>query len=269
MEDKLPEERPVQDSEPDPSQATPEPAASSPADAFAASPWGQPSGEGVFPPSAQLPGEEAPPGPRPFLARLLNRLGISTGRRAIWLLDWIQVLGVAAFLAWLTMSFVVVRMRVPTGSMEPTIQTHSSFFVDKISFLWRHPQPGDIVVFWHNETSGERVRYVKRLIAVGGQTVQIHDCGRLSAEECGVYVDGKKLTGEAFDRPYYAQGKMGSDVWTVPEGHYFVLGDNSRNSLDSRFWGFADVKDFIGEPFLRVWPLNQFGFMNGYFGTDR
>ncbi|HEY5596367.1 MAG TPA: signal peptidase I [Candidatus Bipolaricaulota bacterium] len=274
MEDKLPEERPVQGPEQGPPQTPPEPAASSPADAFAAAPpWGQTSGEGeaegVFPSSAELLGEEEAPGPRPFLARLLNRLGIHTGRRAIWLLDWIQVLGVAAFLAWLTMSFVVVRMRVPTGSMEPTIQTHSSFFVDKISFLWHQPQPGDIVVFWHDETSGERVRYVKRLIAVGGQTVQIKDCGRLSSEECGVYVNGQKLTGEAFDRPYYAQGKMGSDVWTVPEGHYFVLGDNSRNSLDGRFWGYVDVKDFIGEPFLRVWPLNQFGFMNGYFGTAR
>lgn len=210
-----------------------------------------------------------PPHPKPLLARLINRLGLRTGPRFDSLLDWIQVLAVAGFLAWLTMSFVVVRMKVPTGSMEPTIHAGSSFFVDKISYLFRDPRPGDIIVFWHNESPTRRVRYVKRLIAVGGQTVQIKDCVQYPPEQCGIYVDGQRLTGPAFDRPYYRGGKMGDQVWTVPEGHYFVLGDNSRNSLDSRFWGFVDEKDFIGEPFLRVLPLNQFGFMNGYFGAPR
>lgn len=213
--------------------------------------------------------EESPPRAKPFLSRLLNRIGIRTGPGADWMLDWIQVLAVAAVLAWLTMSYVVVRMRVPTGSMEPTIRTDSSFFVDKLSFYLRHPSPGDIIVFWHTEGSGNRVRYVKRLIATEGQRVKIVDCIKFSIEECGVYVNGQKLKGEAFNRPYYTGGKMGEQEWTVPEDHYFVLGDNSRNSLDSRFWGFVDEKDFIGEPFLRVWPLHQFGFMNGYFGTAR
>lgn len=211
--------------------------------------------------------EQEAPRVKPFLARALNRIGIHTGRGVDWILDWIQVLAVAAFLAWLTMSYVVVRMRVPTGSMEPSIHAGSSFFVDKLSYYVRSPQPGDIIVFWHNESANKRVRYVKRLIATEGQQVQIKDCVKNPPEECGVYVDGQKLTGAAFDRLYYASGKMSDEVWTVPEDRYFALGDNSRNSLDSRFWGFVDENDFIGEPFLRVWPLNQFGFMNGYLGS--
>lgn len=234
--------------------------------------WPQPSGDSVasafYPdPSDFHEQEEEAPRAKPFLARLLNRTGIHTGRGVDWMLDWIQVLAVAAFLAWLTMSYVVVRMRVPTGSMEPSIHAGSSFFVDKLSFYIRSPQPGDIIVFWHNESANKRVRYVKRMIATAGQTVQIKDCVKNPPETCGVYIDGQKLPGAAFDRLYYASGKMGDEVWTVPEGHYFALGDNSRNSLDSRFWGFVDQNDFIGEPFLRVWPLNQFGFMNGYFGS--
>lgn len=198
---------------------------------------------------------------KPYISRLLNRFGIRTSPAVDWWLDWLQVLAVAALLAWVVMTFVVVRMRVPTGSMEPTIMAGSSFFVDKISYYFREPKPGDIIVFWHEE-NGKKVRYVKRLIAVGGQTVQIGNDGR-------VYVDGKALTGPAFDRTYYQGGKMGDQAWTVPQGHYFVLGDNSRNSLDSRYWGFVAKKDFIGEPFLRVWPPSQFGFMNGYLGSKK
>ena len=207
---------------------------------------------------------------KPYLARLLNRLGVQTGETAEWVLDWLQVLVVAGLLAWLVMTFVVVRMRVPTGSMIPTIEPGDSFFVDKISYYFREPKPGDIIVFWHHEPNGTVTRYVKRLIAVGGQTVQIKDCK--------VYVDGKPLLSDEFNHPghpnpqrqcYYNAGKMGEKTWTVPPDSYFVLGDNSRNSLDSRFWGFVSKKDFIGEPFLRVWPPSRLGFMNGYFGSRR
>ncbi|MCR4404255.1 MAG: signal peptidase I [Candidatus Acetothermia bacterium] len=222
---------------------------------------------------------------KPFLARLLNRIGVQTGETAEWALDWLQVIVVAGLLAYLVMTFVLVRMRVPTGSMIPTIEEGDSFFVDKISYYFRKPVPGDIIVFWHYERTG-KIRYVKRLIAVAGQTVQLKGCDRFPQEECGLYVDGKRLEGPAFARPYYNSGSYNfcqigaatgdhctmSDpetVVTVPEGYYFVLGDNSRNSLDSRFWGFASEKDFIGEPFLRVWPPSRFGAMNGYFGSKR
>lgn len=208
--------------------------------------------------------------PKPFLAKALNNIGVQTTPSAEWLLDWVQVLAVAGLLAWVTMTFVIVRMRVPTGSMEPTIMPGDSFFVDKLSFYLRKPQPGDIVVFWHNESSGP-VRYVKRLIAVAGQHVQIKG-------DCYVYIDGVALTSNAFNHPghpnpqrqcYTPSGDMQKDEWSVPADKFFVLGDNTNNSLDSRYWRYADEKDFIGEPFLKVWPLNQLGFMNGYFGSVR
>ncbi len=257
-------------------------------------------------------------------------------------LEWTEVLAVAGLLAFLVMSFVTVRMRVPTGSMIPAIDPADSFFVDRISYLFRDPKPGDIVVFWHTDritvgsvepdsvaalvgvepgvtvetinwetifeaddadrviealpdetvvflgiegsvpleigikTTGfssleelgirlrnHRIRYVKRLIATGGQTVQILDGG--------IFVDGYRLMGERFDRTYVAHDprmRYGVNPTDVPEGHYFVLGDNTSNSWDSRYWGFVDTRDFIGEPYLRVWPLSRFGAMNGYFGSS-
>ncbi|MFQ5794540.1 MAG: signal peptidase I [Candidatus Bipolaricaulia bacterium] len=195
---------------------------------------------------------------KPYSARILNRLGLRTSQRLDSILGWADVLIVAGTLAVLVMTFVTVRMEVPTGSMEPSIRAGSSFFVDKISYRFRGPAPGDIIVFWHEE-NGRPVRYVKRLIATEGQQVRI--------QNGDVYVNGDELIGVAFDRPYCNDGIMGNSEWIVPPNSYFVLGDNSVNSLDSRFWGFVSKGDLIGEPFLRVWPLDQIGFMNGYLGS--
>ncbi len=222
--------------------------------------------------SSQTPAEtvvaaEAQPGRKPWLARALNRLGIPTTPSADYILDWIQVLGVAIGITLLTVNYAVARVFVPTGSMEPTIMAGDSFFVDMLTFHFRKPQPGDIIVFWRCE-NGRCDRLVKRLIAVGGQTVQIKDCFTHSPEECGVYINGEKPQDPAFQRPY-SSGPLGDQVQTVPPGYYFVLGDNTHNSYDSRHWGFVPEKDFIGEPFLRVWPITRIGFMNGYFWSSR
>ncbi len=191
---------------------------------------------------------------KPYSAKLLNFLGISTNRTVDYLLEWVDVLAVAALLAWLIMSFVTVRMSVPTGSMKPTIMPHDSFFVDKVSYYFRKPEVGDIIVFWHHREDGTKTRYVKRLIAKGGDTVEI--------EGGDLYRNGEELTGEEYDRYYWAEGDYGVGEIKVPRGKYYVLGDNSSNSYDSRFWGFVDSSSLIGEPYLRVWPPARFGLMN-------
>jgi len=191
---------------------------------------------------------------KPYSAKFLNLLGINTNKTVDYLLEWVDVLVVAALLAWLIMTFVTVRMSVPTGSMKPTIQPHDSFFVDKISYNFRNPKRGDIIVFWHHRDDGTKTRYVKRLIGMGGDTVEI--------QGGDLYVNGQELTGEEFDRRYWAEGEYGVGEIKVPEGKYYVLGDNSSNSFDSRFWGFADASSLIGEPYLRVWPPGRFGLIN-------
>jgi len=261
------------------------------------------------------------------IVRLAWKLGWKPSHVMEEVLGWVETLVVAAALAAVIMTFVTVRMHVPTGSMIPTIELRDSFFVDRITYFFRSPKPGDIVVFRQGEiavrtvepssvaagahvpasgklafVNGKAVRtvaeadatlagvadgatiriqttngafslgtksatttfaglglvlkdaptrYVKRLIAVGGQTVQIHD-GK-------VWVNGVSLTGPRFNRTYIATGAY--EPTLVPEGKMFMLGDNSADSFDSRYWGFVDKKAVIGVPYLRVWPLNRFGPM--------
>lgn len=284
----------------------------------------------------------------PWIVRLLRRRGVHLSPRAEWVLGWVETIVEVGVIFWLTITFVTVRMTVPTGSMKPTIEEGDSFFVDILSYHFRDPTPGSMIVFWHLEelritevragsaaaqaglepgdwivapgyptigVGGEPVpsmvtlnrriqaaqgttlaftvlreavghktvavavpqgakdlddlgikarvrnaRYVKRLIAVGGQTVWIASDGK-------VMVDGAPLA-QVAGRTYWTHGpgmRYGVEPTSVPQDHYFVLGDNTMNSYDSRYWGFVPVEDFIGCPFFRVWPFRRFGPMNGYF----
>lgn len=152
-------------------------------------------------------------------------------------------------------------------SMEPTLQSSERYLVERITFRLgiRPLQPGDIIVFRVPESLSFPIgSAVKRLIAVGGQRVRIKDCY--------VYVDGQPLTGNAFNHPghpspqrrcYYSTtagifNPPDAEV-LVPPGHYFVLGDNSYVSRDSRFIGFIRQEDVIGRVYLRIWPPWRFG----------
>lgn len=238
--------------------------------------------------SAKQHAEETPR-KKPLVSRLLKMIGVNTGPAIDWIFEWIQILIVAGLLAWFVMSFATVRMSVPTGSMIPTIEVGDSFFVDKLTYLLglQHPEPGDVVVFWRVDQTkycqpgfylfkwGEpepcRERFVKRLVAIGPAEVQI--------SQGNLFVDGVELSGPEFDRDYVCdQGEPRNPMlrqpdycrsFIVPEGKFFVLGDNTWNSSDSRVWGTVNMSEFIGEPFLRVWPTDRIGPMNGYFGSAR
>ena len=247
-----------------------------------------------------------------LILRVIRHYGFNPGRVASEILEWVEVLVVAGLLAFLVISFVTVRMHVPTDSMYPTINGDpsalraDSFFVDKISYYFREPKPGDIVVFWHTEavlinrvaagskseragiTPGDRLITINRepifstteadeIIAslpVGSQIVlgvlgkRLFELGEKTPQTTSLLELGITTR----DRYYYSNlpGLLfGVEPTLVPEGKWFALGDNSKDSFDSRYWGFVDERDFIGEPYIRVWPLTRFGPMNGYFSLRR
>ena len=143
--------------------------------------------------------------------------------------EWVETIVIALALAMIVRTFVVAAFKIPTGSMKPTLLEGDKIFVSKVIYKFNAPQRGDVVVFKYPEDP--RKDYVKRLIALGGETLEIKD-GR-------VYVEGKQVTVPSIEQIYYRNaGTYGAKEAKIkiPEDSYFVLGDNSANSRDSRYW---------------------------------
>lgn len=184
----------------------------------------------------------------------------------------------AVALALLIRTFVMAPFRIPSGSMHPTLLEGDRILVNKFLYHVRAPRRGDIVVFYYPKeyrSFAQRIEgaldgrhswkdrltspfrtgrpFIKRLVAVGGDTVEIRD-GRL-------LVNGQPLNDPAMfrDNHYYNQGPFGQahQAMTVPEGSYFVLGDNSGSSHDSRWWGFVPKPLVIGDAEIIFWPVRR------------
>ncbi len=169
--------------------------------------------------------------------------------RALWrrVGEAVLMVAVAFGLAMLVQAFVVKPYVVPTGSMIPTIQLNDRVLSDRITFHFREPRVGDIVVF-RNPMSGG-VPLVKRVVAVGGQALEIRN-GYL-------YLDGVRQ-----EEPYLAPERRGTYNWPeyrIPEGALWMMGDNRVESGDSRIFGPVPVSDVLGRAFLVYWPPAHMG----------
>jgi signal peptidase I len=169
--------------------------------------------------------------------------------------EWAESILVAVLLALIVRTFVVEAKKIPTGSMEPTLhgdtRNGDRVLVNKFIYRFREPQRGEIVVFRSYITPGKK-NYIKRLIGKPGEAVEIMD-GRISIN--GVVVQDPAISEIYYynSNPGIMYGKEGQKT-EVPEDCYFVLGDNSKSSYDSRYWGFVKKKDMIGRAFVIYWP---------------
>jgi signal peptidase I len=159
--------------------------------------------------------------------------------------DLIPTLFFAVIFALIIRTFAVASFYIPSGSMEPTLLEHDRLIADRFSYTFhvRAPKRGDIVIFRFPEDP--RVDYIKRVIGLPGEKVAVH-----GGE---VFVDGTPLS-EKFtaEPPYYDMEEE-----AVPEGMYFVLGDNRNSSRDSHIWGFVPTKNLVGEALFIYWPVQR------------
>ena len=173
------------------------------------------------------------------------------------LLEWVAVFVIALAVFWVVRLFVVEPFTVPTGSMEPTIQIGDNVLGQKVSLrLGQEVHAGDIVVFRNPDATSDHDILVKRVIATGGQKVDLRN-GK-------VYVDGKALeepyaAGKSYPLDMQAPGVAVSFPYTVPEGLVWLMGDNRENSADSRYFGAVPTDNLIAVVFFRYWPLDRIG----------
>lgn len=183
----------------------------------------------------------------------------------------IEALVIAVILALIIRTFVIQAFKIPSGSMENTLLVGDYILVNK--FIYgvklpftditivpiKDPKRGDVIVFKYPKDPSKD--FIKRLIAVGGDTLEIRDKkvyvnGKLQKNDFAKFTDSRILSGPTrfgqIDSPRDNYGPI-----TVPEGKLFMMGDNRDSSNDSRFWGFVDKSEVRGEAILIYWSWDK------------
>jgi signal peptidase I len=179
--------------------------------------------------------------------------------------EYAEAIVVALVLALLIRTFIVQAFKIPSGSMEPTLEIGDHILVNKfiygikipfthLSFgAWTQPKRGEVIVFIYPLEPEKD--FIKRVIGVPGDTVRIvnkklYINGAEAQDPHAVYKEDTLLPGDAQKRDNF--GPI-----TVPPGKIFVLGDNRDRSLDSRFWGFVPLEDVKGKAFIIYWSWDR------------
>ncbi|MCK5581098.1 MAG: signal peptidase I [Candidatus Omnitrophica bacterium] len=180
--------------------------------------------------------------------------------------EWIESIVIAFILAMFIRTFFFQAFKIPSGSMRMTLIEGDRLLVNKLHYGARvpftqkrlpgftEPERGDVVVFKFPQD--RKKDFIKRLIARGGETVEI--------KYGDIFIDGERIDDTIIRNIYYYnRGEIGAadQVFEVPDGHYFVLGDNSASSHDSRYWGFVPQEDVVGKAEVIYWPPKRVRFI--------
>lgn len=188
--------------------------------------------------------------------------GMSRQKKSV-LREWVESLVIAAFLAFcIVRPLIAESYKIPTGSMRPTLLEGDLILVNKFTYgarfpftylrlpALRQPKRGEVIVFKY--PADPKKNYIKRLVAFAGEYLEI--------KKGTIYINDKPLLDPVFSqRFYYNRGRFAEEGEriVVPKDSYFVLGDNSASSLDSRFWGFVPHRNLQGKAVVIWWPPNR------------
>ena len=179
---------------------------------------------------------------------------VTKKKSELW--EWIKALLIAVALAVIIRYFLLAPIVVDGYSMMPTLHDQDRMIVNKISYTFGEPDRFDIVVFH----APEQKDYIKRIIGLPGDTVEyIDDVLYINGEPIEEpYLDEYKQ--QVFDGPLtdsFTLLDIPGGQETVPEGHLFVMGDNRRNSKDSRHIGFVSMDEVVGKTNIVYWPVSD------------
>ena len=164
-----------------------------------------------------------------------------------WLLYILIIIG----LTYLIITFVGQRTRVSGSSMETTLSNGDNLIVDKLTYHFKEPKRYDIIVFPYKYE--ENTYYIKRIIGLPGETVQVIDGY--------TYINGEQLAGDIYGAEVMESAGIAAEPITLGEDEYFVLGGNRNHSSDSRdpSVGILKRKDLMGRAWIRIYPFDKMG----------
>ena len=167
------------------------------------------------------------------------------------ILGWIFYIIVILVLTYVIITYVGQRTSVSGSSMETTLSDGDQLLVDKLSYRFQNPKRFDIIVFPYQYE--ENVYYIKRIIGLPGETVQVKDGY--------VYINGEKLESDIYGKEVMQSAGIAAEPITLGDDEYFVLGDNRNNSSDSRdpSVGILKRKDLLGRAWVRIYPFDKVG----------
>lgn len=158
--------------------------------------------------------------------------------------EWTLTLGAAILISFLIQNYAFAQVQVEQHSMDTTLSEGQRLVENRLVYRFAEPERGDIVIVNGPETDR---RLVKRIVALPGETVDIR--------EGAVWINGQRLE-EAYTKGKTFPGSVKMPL-TVPEGSYFVLGDNRENSMDSRHLGTVAASSVEGKAVMRLWPFTE------------
>ncbi len=173
---------------------------------------------------------------------------LSRARKSSFLYEFVETLLFTLLIYALIRTFLVENYRVVGHSMEPTLEDNQYLVVSKLDYRLHKPQRGDIVVF-RDPHDGQR-KLIKRIIGLPGEILEIRN-GQ-------VFVNSQRLAEPYITEPdHYSLPPI-----PIPGDSYYVLGDNRRNSSDSRNWGALPNTEIVGKAWLSYWPPRLWGLIH-------
>lgn len=178
----------------------------------------------------ELPEDNTPP-PPPISSRSVLR-------------EIIETLLLTFFIFFLVNS-LIGRYKIDGSSMEPTLHNEQYLIINNLSYFLNEPKRGEVIVFHHPRSD---LNLIKRIIGLPGDHVEIRN-------------QEVRVNGVLLNEPYISAPPNYNGTWDVPEGNYFVLGDNRNSSSDSHTWQFLPEENIIGKAILVYWPPEDWGFV--------
>lgn len=180
---------------------------------------------------------------------------VKTSSTAKSVIKEVIIFGIIAIGIVLPFRFFIAEPYIVSGaSMDPTFKTGDYLIVNKLSYRIGKPERNTVIIFKYPNDPTKS--FIKRVIGLSGETV-VMDGTTVTI------VNKENPHGFVLDQSYVVHSASGNFTITLGPDEYFVMGDNRAESFDSRSWGPLPEKDILGEPILRLLPLNKIGILPG------